>query len=193
MAENADSLAGESDLLALHRVGDDPLVVWALASFHTAALVALLVAALYLAGPLGDLLSALDTAVGLTLYLGLWAATWWTNRRAFRAIADAGTDSASVRASVVVGTAGKWAGVDGVLFLWMLLFAAVFPPSTVTIAGVAYYLAFGGVGSLLAFVVGAIVGCLFALLDLALFRVARGLGPRPVTRQHEPSESDDTA
>ncbi|WP_276300648.1 hypothetical protein [Halorussus lipolyticus] len=192
----ASGVAGateDPDPNAFHRVCDDSLVVWALASFHTAGLVALLVVALYLAGPLGDLLSGLDTVVGLALYLGLWAATWWTNRRAFRAIADAGDDAESVSASVVVGTGGKWAGVDGVLFLWMLLLAAVFPPSSVTLAGVAYFLAFGGIASLLAFVVGAIVGSLFALLDLALFRAAGGLVPKLTRRKHEAGESDDTA
>lgn len=183
----------DPDPNAFHRVCDDPLVVWALSSFHTAALVALLVVGLYLAGPLGDLLSGLDTVVGLALYLGLWVATWWTNRRAFRAIADAGSDAESVSSSVVVGTGGKWAGVDGVAFLWMLLFAAVFPPSSVTLAGVAYFLAIGGIASLLAFAVGAVIGSLFALLDLALFRAAGVLGPKLTTRQYETGESDDTA
>lgn len=189
MAE-ATETAESSESFAFHRVCDDSLAVWALASFHSAGLVALLVVALYFDGSLGDLLGGLDTVTGLGLYLGLWAATWWTNRRAFAAVADAGSDAS---ASVVVGTGGKWAGVDGILFLWMLLLVAVFPPASVTVEGVVYFLAIGCVASLLAFAVGAVVGSLFAALDLALFRVAGSLGPTPTARRPESGESDDTA
>ncbi|UPV74108.1 hypothetical protein M0R89_16405 [Halorussus limi] len=168
--------------LALHRVADDPLVVWTLASFHTAALTAVLVAALYLSGALGDLLAGLDTVVGLGLYLGLWASTWWTTRRAFAAIAAAGDDASL---SVVLGTGGKWAGVDGVLFLWILVAVVVFPVGSVEgPEAVLSFIAVVGVGSLLAFVVGTVVGLLFAALDLAAFRVAGGLAPG--SRERDP-------
>ncbi|UPW00158.1 hypothetical protein M0R88_16795 [Halorussus gelatinilyticus] len=179
--------------LAVHRVADDPLVVWALASFHTAALTAVLVGAIYLSGALGDLLSGLDTLLGLGLYLGLWATTWWTTRRAFAAIGAAGRDG-PVSRSVVLGTAGKWAGVDGVLFLWVLV--GVFAASTVSVEsvdlrGVFYFLAIAGVASLLAFVVGAIVGLLFAALDLAAFRVAGSLVADAERERREPAGTSE--
>ncbi|MFC4449890.1 hypothetical protein [Halorussus aquaticus] len=154
----------------------DPLVVWALATFHVAALVAVLVVALYRAGSLGDLLGGLDTVVGLALYLALWASTWWTTRRVLGAVADAGTDASAL---TVVGAGGRWGGVNGVCFLWLLLFVVAVPGADVTLAGVLYFLAFGGIGSILALGIGGIVGMLFAATDLALFRAARGLTSAP--------------
>ncbi|NEU56811.1 hypothetical protein [Halorussus sp. MSC15.2] len=175
-ADDSDTSSEDSDALVADDplVDDDPLVVWALASFHVAALVAVLVVGLYTAGSLGDLLGGLDTVVGLALYLALWASTWWTTRRVLGAVADAGTDASAL---TVVGAGGRWGGVNGVCFLWVLLFVAAVPGADVTLAGVLYFLAFGGIGSILALGVGGIVGVLFAVLDLALFRAARGLTP----------------
>ncbi|WP_276281792.1 hypothetical protein [Halorussus caseinilyticus] len=164
---------------------DDPLVVWALASFHTAALVAVLVAALYLAGPLGDLLGGLDTLVGLALYLALWASTWWTTRRALREVAD-DTDAS---AFTVVGVGGKWGGVNGVLFLWALLVVVAVPVADPTLGAVFYFLVFAGIGSLLALGVGGIVGVAFVAFDLALFRVASSLSPGAAPGRRETDET----
>ncbi|WP_162224216.1 hypothetical protein [Halorussus salinus] len=186
-------MAEESPPLALARVADDPLVVWALASFHTAALTALLVGALYLSGALGDLLGGLDTLVGLGLYLGLWATTWWTTRRAFAAIGAAGRDG-PVSRSVLVGTGGKWAGVDGVLFLWLLVGVVVASSVSVgsaTVEGALYLLAFVGVATLLAFAVGAVVGLLFAALDLAAFRIAGSLTASARRERRDSDEASD--
>lgn len=169
-------MAERRDLPPLPRA--DPLVVWALASFHTAGLTALLVVGLYLAGPLGDLLAGLDTLVGLGLYLALWVGTWWTTRRTLRAVADAGTDAS---AFVAVGAGAKWAGVNGALFFWVLLagFAALNVPreSGALFEALPFLLVAGVVGSVLATGVGGIVGVLFAVLDLALVRAARRLVP----------------
>ena len=155
---------------------DDPLVVWALASFHTAALVAVLVVALYLAGSLGDLLSGLSTIVGLGIYLALWAFTWWTTRCVVRAVARSGDDAS---AFVVLREGGKWGGVDGACFLWVLLVVVLVPGADVTLEGVFLFLFYGGIGSILALGVGGIVGMVFAVIDLVLFRIARSLSPAP--------------
>lgn len=186
----------EDSPLAVARLADDPLVVWALASFHTATLTALLVGALYLSGALGDLLGGLDTLIGLGLYLGLWATTWWTTRRAFAAIGKAGRDG-PVSRSVLLGSGGKWAGVDGVLFLWLLVGAFVASSVSVgsaTVEGALYFLAFVGIATLLAFAVGAVVGLLFAALDLAAFRVAGAVvadAGRKCRDSEEASDADE--
>ncbi len=152
----------------------DSLVVWALASFHTAALVAVLVVALYLFGPVNWALSGLGTVEGLGLYLALWALTWWATRGVVRAVAQV-EDGA---AFAVLREGGKWGGVIGACFLWVLLAVAVVPGtaiSDVTLEGILLFLFYGGIGSILALGVGGIVGVLFAALDLALFRIARSL------------------
>ncbi|WP_198661968.1 hypothetical protein, partial [Halorussus litoreus] len=153
---------------------DDPLVVLALATFHTALLVAAIVAGLHFAGPLGELLDGLQTSLGLGLYIALWATTWWTNRRWLGVVADPESD---VSSSMVVGTGGKWGGVNGVFFFWVLFFAAVVPTVGFDIDATLFYLLALGVGTLLALGIGGIVGVLAAAVDLALFRVADRLGP----------------
>lgn len=182
MAEESSSPSPPS--LALHRLADDSLVVWALASFHTAALTAVIVASLYLAGALGDLLGGLDTLVGLGLYLGLWASTWWTTRRAFAAIADIGRD-ASVWG--LLGTAGKWGGVNGVSFFWLLLVGFTVLNAAYEVPLVLLFAA--AAGSVLALGVGGIVGLLFAVLDLAAFRAA---GRIAASSERERATSDET-
>lgn len=152
---------------------DDPLVVTTLATFHVGLLVAALVAGLYLVGPLGELLAGLRTSLGLGLYLALWATTWWTNRRWFGTVADPDGDAP---ASVVVGSAGKWGGVNGVAFFWTV-FAVTFLPLAVLERDVVPALFVLVVGSLLALGIGAILGALFAALDLVLFGVADRLAP----------------
>jgi len=153
---------------------DDPLVVLALATFHTALLIAALVAGLYLAGPLGELLGGLRTSLGLGLYLALWATTWWTNRRWLGAVADPETD---VSAWSVVGSGAKWGGVNGVVFFWVSFFVAVIPTVGFNIDAALFYLLGLGVGTLLALGIGGIVGVLAAAVDLASFRAANRFGP----------------
>jgi len=165
MGENSHAFAG----------ADDSLVVGALATFHAAALVAALVAGLYLAGPpLGELLDGLRTSVGLGLYLALWATTWWTNRRWLDAVADPESDGSAWR---VVGVGGKWGGVNGALFFWVLFGVAVVPFVGLELDAVLAFATVFGVGTLLALGVGVVVGVAAAALDVALFGVAARLGP----------------
>lgn len=151
---------------------DDPLVAWSLATFHTALLVALLVTGLYLVGPLGDILSGLETAVGLALYVCLWAATWWTTRRW---LAGLGEDADLL---ATVGTGGKWGGVDGVLFFWAIFAIAIVPTLGFHVGAIPFFLLALAVGSVLALGIGGFVGCIFGLLDAAVFRVANRIAGR---------------
>lgn len=160
--------------------GPDPLVVWCLATFHAAFLVAVGVLALHRSGAAGDLLAGLGTLQGFALFLALWTVTWWTTRRWLAEAtvdARAGT-TPSVGASLV--PALKWGGLDGLVFL-LFLVAVLLVPNAVaagTVSAVYVLALLVLVGSLVAAVVGALVGGLFALVDLALLRAA-GYGPRP--------------
>jgi hypothetical protein len=176
-ASPVEETAPESATEPIPAIPDDSLVVWALASFHVGLLVAGLVAALHLAGPLGELLAGLSTTVGLVLYLGLWATTWWTNRRWLRAANDPEIEGSVVR------TGTKWGGVNGTCFFWLLAVVNLVPLLTpenlarVELDFAVFFVVALGIGSVLALGVGGIVGSLFAGLDLALARVARFIGP----------------
>ncbi|WP_132061363.1 hypothetical protein [Halorussus amylolyticus] len=150
---------------------DDPLVVWSLATFHAALLVVLLVVGLYPSGLLGWVLSGLDTSVGIALYLCLWASTWWTNRQC---LSELGEDASLL---AVVGLGGKWGGVNGVVFFWVLFAVAVAPAFGLRAAVIPSLLVFLGIGTVLALGIGGFVGCVFAALDTAAFRIADRLAP----------------
>jgi hypothetical protein len=185
-SEPAADPAADSTTGSVPAIPDDPLVVWALASFHTGLLVAVLVTALHLAGPLGELLAGLSTTVGLVIYLGLWATTWWTNRRWLRAAIDPETGGSVVR------TGMKWGGVNGTYFFWLLVVVNVVPLLTPeNLARVepdfaVFFVVALGIGSILALGIGGIVGSLFAIFDLALVRVAARIVPE--TRPPEACE-----
>lgn len=137
------------------------LVVWGLTTFHVTASVVVLVVALHLAGPLGEILSGLNTAVGLGVFAYLWAFTWWTNRRA---LADAWRGD-GFDARTTAKRATLWGGVTGVCFLLApLVLFSVF----LVVAG-ASVLAVLAI-DLLAALVGAVIGGAFGVIDVALFR-----------------------
>ncbi|WP_254543181.1 hypothetical protein [Halomarina pelagica] len=145
----------------------DSLLVWALGAFHAAFLVASLVALLHVTLSLGDLLRGLDTATGLALYLVLWATTWWTAR----AVLARATVGESVDRLALVKRGVLWGGVAGVCFLLALVLVVLAPRLLVEGEFVALGLV-TGIGVVIALVVGGLVGGLFALLDLLLFRLA---------------------
>src|SRR5258706_2495824 len=71
---------------------------WALGTFHTVALVLILIWLVYPGGGLASLLASLGTVAGIVVFLALWGATLFTTRRAL-----AGLDWISDEA-VVMGT-----------------------------------------------------------------------------------------
>jgi hypothetical protein len=83
MGESASAATGQPSGAS----ADAPvaLVTWCLGTFHVAVLTVVAVLALQRGGTVGDVLSGLDTAIGLSLYAFLWAITWWTTRRGLRA------------------------------------------------------------------------------------------------------------
>lgn len=146
----------------------DPLLVWCLAAYHTGLFVLVPVTLVHWVGALGDLLGGLSTLVGLVLYLALWATTWWTNRRllATTPLGRAGR-LAVLKASV------KWGGVTGGCFFLELVGVAVAQVGLAggfgvpDLASVPPLLVLLALGTLVAFVVGGLVGVVQATLDLA--------------------------
>ncbi|MFC7046641.1 hypothetical protein ACFQH6_15625 [Halobacteriaceae archaeon GCM10025711] len=151
----------------------DPLLVWALATFHVAALVSVAAVALHANGVLGQVLGELDTLVGVGLFVVVWALTWWSNRRWLTdvSLADDG------QGAVVAGA--RWGGVEGVLVLVAPLLVLV----VVLVAqggSVPVLAGLGVVALLVAGVVGGVVGAAFALVDVTLVRTAEYVLPEPM-------------
>ncbi|MFB6122092.1 MAG: hypothetical protein ABEJ78_01355 [Haloferacaceae archaeon] len=139
----------------------DPLLAWGLASAHVALLVVVPVLGLSRVGALGSLLHGVGTGVGLGLYLLLWGLTWATNRRW---LAEADFDDP--RRTVVAGT--KWGAVTGLGFFYGLL-AAVASAT----GDLAFLAILALVGTAFSPLVGALVGGVFAALDVLGVDVAR--------------------
>lgn len=146
--------------------GADPLVAWCLGAFHAAGLVAVAIWLLHAGGSLGNLLGGLNTAVGLVLYTVLWALSWVTTRMVLARIDVRG----SPVDAVVWGALGG-AGT-GVAFLLVVVVPVVIA-NLLTDPGILEVLPFVlGAGGTVALLVGTVLGGLFAVVDLALIRIA---------------------
>ncbi len=169
---------------------DRRVTAWALGTAHAALLTLVPVLLAFRGGGLGDTLDGLNTAGGLALYALLWAVSLLGTVGALRRIgpeADARTDR-------VVGAGALWGGVAGAAFLVVLLLAALSYATARGIAGgnvglrdiasVASVLGVGlGLGGALAFALGAMVGALLALIDVALLTAARASSGAPGARE----------
>lgn len=158
-----------------HREGE-LLVVFALGTFHAAALIAALVLVLYASGGLASLLSGLSTIAGLALFGALWLTTLWTTNRTLRG-AFRVAPWTSVPLGVMIPRAAWRGGVNGVLFLGcvgvILIISSAFNGDVGFIGPGTLILA--TVGAAVAFVIGLVVGLLFAAVDLALVTAARAI------------------
>ena len=155
------------------------LLVWALAAFHAALLVAIVVGALIFAGVAGNQLAALDTSVGVVAYGYLWAIAWWTNRRMLESAGPGLVDGSSAPTDVVV-EAMRTGGLTGLLvFFPALVVGVVFLLAATGLEAVPFLLVAGAVGTTVAAGVGVVVGAAFALLDLLLVRAALAWMPHP--------------
>lgn len=157
---------------------DNRLLIWCLSGFQTAGLVLVLVALLYRADELGETLDDLNTAVGLGLYIALWATNWWATRKAVEGL-DLIDPDRPVTGIALLGRGFLWGGVNGILFLLALLgpiLVVIVADGNVTVLGMiallAYVLVLGGIAS---FVFGSIIGLAFALIDWALLEIAHAL------------------
>jgi len=142
----------------------DPLLGWALASFHVAALLVAPLVLLCAVDALGSLLQGVHTVTGLGLSLALWGLTWWTNGRWLAA-----TQLDGLRETV--RPAATWGAATGVGFLFVLLaVVAANVPAPAFVAVLAL------VGAPVSALVGAVAGVGFAALDLLVVAAGERLG-----------------
>ena len=153
-------------------------MVFALGTFHAAVLIVALVLVLYATGALTSLLSSLSTVAGLALFSALWLTTVWSTNRTLRG-AFTVTPWLSVPLDVMIRRAGWRGGVNGVLFLACVgvivaISAAFTGDVSLGILGFGF-LILATVGAAVAFVIGLVVGLLFAAVDLALVSATRAI------------------
>jgi hypothetical protein len=152
------------------------LVVFALGTFHAAALIVALVLVLYAAGGLAPLLSSLSTIAGLALFSALWLTTVWSTHRTLRGAFSVGPWT-SVPLSTMIPRAAWRGGVNGVAFLACLgLILAISSAFNGDVGVVGFGFAiFATIGAAFAFVVGLVLGLVFAVVDLALVSATRAI------------------
>jgi len=156
--------------------GGGGLVVFALGTFHAAALIAALVLVLYATGALTSLLSGLSTIAGLALFGALWLTTVWSTNRTLRG-AFTVAPWTSVPYGVMIPRAAWRSGVNGILFLGCLGVILIISSASNGDIGFLWLgaLIFATVGTAVAFVIGLVVGLLFAGVDLALVNATRAI------------------
>jgi hypothetical protein len=152
------------------------LVVFALGTFHAAALIVALVLVLYAAGGLAPLLSSLSTIAGLALFSALWLTTVWSTHRTLRG-AFTVAPWTSVPLSTMIPRAAWRGGVNGVAFLAcvgvILAISSAFNGDVGVVGfGALFFLT---IGAAFAFVIGLALGLLFAGVDLALVSATRAI------------------
>jgi hypothetical protein len=153
----------------------DRLITWALGTFHAGALLVAATLVLHATGNLAALLSGLSTAVGLALFGALWGTTIWSTHRTL-----AGVIGTSLATTVPTGRllirATLRGGVNGILFLALAGIIVAVPTILSSPGGILFLILFLATSGLIgAFVVGCLVGLLFASIDLMLFASARAL------------------
>jgi len=153
-------------------------VIFALGTFHAAALIAALVVVLYASGGLASLLSGLSTIAGLVLFLALWLTTVWSTNRTLRGAITVAPWT-SVPPDTLIARAAWRGGVNGVIFLacvgLILAISSAFNGDLAFGVIGAGFLVFATVGAAVAFVIGFVVGLLFAGIDLALVSATRAI------------------
>jgi hypothetical protein len=154
------------------------LVVFTLGTFHAAVLIAALVLVLYANGALASLLAGLSTVAGLSLFGALWAITVWSTSRTLRG-AFTVPPWTSVPADTLIARAAWRGGVNGILFLGCTgVVLAISSALNGDLSGGtigAGFLVFATVGAAAAFVIGFLVGLMFAGVDLALLRATNAI------------------
>jgi hypothetical protein len=195
------------------RQSPPPLLTWALAAFHTALFVAVLVALAYRNGSLGNLLGGLSTELGFAIYAALWLSVGWCTGRTLRDTAQF-VNNRRVDVRQTVSLAPYWGAGAGGLFLgiFVALFAARWLVAPLLLVGLLIWfraspgmrararipvdgIAFG-VGILLfgiPLLIGAAVGLALALVDSLLLEVSLQLFRMTIAEPMADRPEGDTA
>lgn len=148
------------------------LLTWTLATADTVLFVLLGVLAAHASGELAGLIAGLNTLVGVAVFCYLWALTLatvrWVNRRVSLA---ADSTSTLVLHGLAAGSATGVGFLLGPLAVLVVLSVTggPFRPRGVVLVTL--------IGTGFAAVIGAIVGLLAGLLDIALYRLSGSLLP----------------
>src|ERR1700737_3771773 len=159
-----------AEFIGLRGADSERFVTFAFGTFHTVIFIVTAVLVLHLSGALVGLLTGLNTLTGLALFAALWATTIWSTGRAIRGV---GGPVLATRTPIgaVVTRAARSGALNGVVFLAA---AAVILALSALLTGQGDSIGIfilGGffvvlVGILAGATIGAILGVLFAAIDL---------------------------
>ena len=146
------------------------LITISLGTFHAVVSLVAAVLVLHVTNALVGVLTSLNTVTGLVLFAALWATTTWSTRRVLRDVGELRVSLSGPIGAVVV-RALRSGALNGILFLacaaviLALSALATGQGETITIFVVGG-LFFVPVGLLAAATIGAILGLVFAAIDL---------------------------
>lgn len=151
-------------------------MAWVLGTFHAATLIIILLLVLLLTGGLASVLTSLSTAAGLALFSALWFTTIWSAHRMLHGVFGE-TLQIALPLGKVIARASRRGGINGVVFL---PFLAVILAVPAVLNGDILPVLFGGLvfatpGVAIAFLVGYLLGLLFASIDAVLLSAARSI------------------
>ena len=152
------------------------LVIFALGTFHAAGLIATLVLILYALDGLAPVLGSLSTIAGLALFGALWVTTVWSARRTLRGAFTIAPWRA-LPLDTLLSRAALSGGINGIAFLAFVgLILGISSAFNGDVGVVGYgFPIFATVGAAVAFVLGLVLGLLFAGVDLALVSATRAI------------------
>lgn len=152
------------------------LATVAIATFDTVAFVLILVVAAHATGSLADVLASLDTAIGVVIFVYLWVVVVLGIQWALAPISLA---ESRIRTVVARGVSGG--GLVGAAFLLGIVLVAATPLVVTGDLPPYSLLLIVLIGAAISIAVGALVGLLASLLDVALYRLAGRLLPASAT------------
>jgi hypothetical protein len=160
------------------------LLAWALASFHTAFFFLLFVILTYLSGNLGQLLSSLNTLAGVAIFALLWLTTTFCTGHVVLSIEPATLEHPFASFDVIKRVTVKsafWGGVNGFIFLigLLVILAFVFITALIPVLFSSQVIGlvssvgfFTSIASVIALILGGIVGIVFSMLDFVILGIA---------------------
>lgn len=148
------------------------LTAWTLATTNTVAFVLAALLPAYASGGLSDVLPSLNTAVGVVVFLALWAVVAVTTHWLLGRVDQ--TETSPGRLALWAGACGA---LDGIVFLVGVVLALGVPTALVGPLELQSVALLALIGAPIAAVVGLVLGAVAGLLDLLLLRAAAAVSP----------------